>query len=73
MVALIVVLTVLVFLLTILVAGLLRSHADILRALHSLGAGVGDPTSGDEAQSARDLVEPVGPATPRRAELGQRV
>lgn len=47
MVALVVVLTVVVALLTILVAGLLRSHADILRALHSLGAGVGDPTASD--------------------------
>jgi len=36
---------VVVALLTILVAGLLRSHADILRALHSLGAGVGDPVT----------------------------
>ena len=44
-VALAVVLTVVVALLTILVAGLLRSHADILRALHSLGAGVGDPVT----------------------------
>jgi len=44
LVALVVVLTVVVVLLAVLVAGLLRSHADILRALHSLGAGVGDPT-----------------------------
>lgn len=29
-------------LLVLLVAGLLRSHADILRALHDLGAGLGD-------------------------------
>ena len=39
----VVALTVVVLLLGVLVAGLLRSHADILRALHSLGAGVGDP------------------------------
>lgn len=32
-----------VLLLAVLVVGLLRSHADILRALHRLGAGVGDP------------------------------
>jgi hypothetical protein len=63
-VALIVVLTVLVFLLTILVAGLLRSHADILRALHSLGAGVGDPTSGDEAQSDAISLSPSAPPLP---------
>lgn len=44
MVALVIILTVVVLLLAVLVAGLLRSHADILRALHSLGAGVGDPS-----------------------------
>ena len=44
MVALTVVLGVVVLLLAVLVAGLLRSHADILKALHDLGAGVGDPT-----------------------------
>ncbi len=43
MVALAVVLGVVVLLLGVLVAGLLRSHADILKALHDLGAGVGDP------------------------------
>jgi hypothetical protein len=32
-------------LLGVLVAGLLRSHAEILRALHDLGVGVGDPSS----------------------------
>lgn len=45
MVALVVVLTFVVLLLGILVAGLLRSHADILRSLHDLGVGVGDPSS----------------------------
>lgn len=35
--------TVVVALLAVLVLGLLRSHADILRALHRLDAGVGDP------------------------------
>jgi len=47
--ALLVTLSVAVALLGLLVAGLLRSHADILRALHSLGAGIGDPLaeSGD--------------------------
>lgn len=44
MVALEIVLTVVVLLLTVLVAGLLRSHADILKALHDLGVGVGDPS-----------------------------
>jgi hypothetical protein len=43
MVALVIILTAVVLMLTVLVAGLLRSHADILKALHDLGAGVGDP------------------------------
>ncbi|MGH9079947.1 MAG: hypothetical protein ACRDYE_07735 [Acidimicrobiales bacterium] len=43
MVALAVVLSVVVLLMAVLVAGLLRSHADILRALHELGVGVGEP------------------------------
>jgi hypothetical protein len=46
-VALVLVLTFVVVLLGILVAGLLRSHADILKALHDLGAGVGDPAATD--------------------------
>jgi hypothetical protein len=41
--ALVIVLLAVVALLCIVMTGLLRSHADILRALHSLGAGVGDP------------------------------
>jgi hypothetical protein len=44
-IALVVVSTFLVLLLGVLVTGLLRSHADILRALHELGAGVGDPAA----------------------------
>ncbi|MGP0031247.1 MAG: hypothetical protein ACLPVF_12155 [Acidimicrobiales bacterium] len=61
MVALIVILTVLVCLLTILVAGLLRSHADILRALHSLGAGIGDPASNNEAEPVAVALNPPLP------------
>jgi hypothetical protein len=45
MLALVLLLTFVVLLMGVLVAGLLRSHADILRALHDLGAGVGDPTA----------------------------
>ncbi len=45
MVALVIVSTFVVLVLGVLVAGLLRSHADILRALHDLGAGVGDPAA----------------------------
>ncbi len=48
MVALAIVLSVVVVLLSVLVAGLLRSHADILKALHDLGVGVGDPTAGHD-------------------------
>jgi hypothetical protein len=42
-VALAIVLSAVVLLLAVLVAGLLRSHADILKALHDLGVGVGEP------------------------------
>ncbi len=64
MVALIVVLTVVVVLLAVLVAGLLRSHADILRALHSLGAGVGDPAlAGDDGAGSSPSVPVPAPVT----------
>jgi len=62
MTALAVALTFMVLLLTILVLGLLRSHADILRALHSLGAGIGDPVD-DEAPS-RSVPITMGPTLP---------
>ncbi len=72
MVALAVVLSVVVLLLGVLVAGLLRSHADILKALHDLGAGVGDPTvtvgSADRRSDARGPRD-HGPPVARRAEL----
>lgn len=45
MIALVIVSTFVVLVLGILVAGLLRSHADILRSLHELGVGVGDPVA----------------------------
>ncbi len=41
MLALVLIQTVVIVILTVLVAGLLRSHAEILRALHQLGAGSG--------------------------------
>ncbi len=47
MIALAVVLSVIVLLMAVLVAGLLRSHADILKALHELGVGVGEPADTD--------------------------
>ena len=50
-----------VVLLTVLVAGLLRSHADILRALHSLGAGIGDPTAEEgDLDTARSVPLTMG-------------
>ncbi len=53
MVALVVAVTFVVVLLGVLVAGLLRSHADILRSLHELGVGVGDPATPDAPSQAR--------------------
>lgn len=57
--AILVVETVVVVLLTLLVAGLLRSHAEILRRLHALGAGL-DPDA---------PVEAAGPAMSRTVDL----
>jgi hypothetical protein len=42
--ALVIIESVVLLLVVLLVAGLLRSHADILRSLHELGVGVGDPS-----------------------------
>jgi hypothetical protein len=69
MVALVVVLAAMVLLLGVLVVGLLRSHADIIRALHSLGVGVGDPAADDASGHAHGGVNtPVslrlGPTLP---------
>jgi hypothetical protein len=47
--------TVVLVLLTVLVAGLLRSHADILRRLHALDGGLGD-----DASTPVDFVEIAG-------------
>lgn len=52
MTALVVALTVVVALLAILVAGLLRSHADILRALHALGITEEELTDHDHSDGA---------------------
>ena len=54
MVAIVIVLSAVVLLLAVLVAGLLRSHADILKALHDLGVGVGDPTGADIHEVGHD-------------------
>jgi hypothetical protein len=53
-VALVVVVTFVALVLSLLVAGLLRSHADILRSLHELGVGVGDPASSDGPAPSHD-------------------
>jgi hypothetical protein len=52
--------TAVVVLLSVLVAGLLRSHADILRALHSLGARIGDPGGAEPGPA------PLPPPAPAR-------
>jgi hypothetical protein len=63
MIALFVALTFVVLLLGVLVAGLLRSHADILRSLHDLGVGVGDPAASVAPSAASVPVEmSPGPA-----------
>jgi hypothetical protein len=67
-VALVVVSTFVVLVLGVLVAGLLRSHADILRSLHELGVGVGDPLAVTEAPPDTTTLEPLAPSS--AAELG---
>ena len=67
MLALAVTITFVVVLLGVLVVGLLRSHADILRALHDLGAGVGDPASAPaRGSTAAGVPVPItmGPTLP---------
>jgi hypothetical protein len=63
-----IVLSAVVLLLAVLVAGLLRSHADILKALHDLGVGVGEPGASDghghderRRHGAADAAEQAGP------------
>jgi hypothetical protein len=60
-IALVVISMFVVLLLGILVAGLLRSHADILRSLHELGVGVGDPARHDEHASSASVPAPASP------------
>jgi hypothetical protein len=62
--ALVVVLILVTLLLCVVVTGLLRSHADIIRALHRLGVGVGDP-GGDADEPASSPVHlRAGPPLP---------
>jgi hypothetical protein len=62
-VALVIVSTFVVLVLGILVAGLLRSHADILRSLHELGVGVGDPMAAVPVAVPVALTPPAGGPT----------
>jgi hypothetical protein len=69
MVALVVILALVVVLLAVLVAGLLRSHADILTSLHDLGVGVGEVSESpghDHGDTNRPVAVPLtmGPSLP---------
>lgn len=59
MLALLIAVICVVALLAVLVVGLLRSHADILRALHELGAGVGDPAT--NGKTSNEFTETLNP------------
>lgn len=67
MTALVVLEAVVIVLLTVLVAGLLRSHAEILRSLHELGAGIGSERAAASPLQVRTrpgVPEPRGVDTP---------
>jgi hypothetical protein len=66
MAVLVVLLAVVLALLALLVAGLLRSHAEILRALHHLGVDM-DPARADDG-----VTTPVGAPTIRSTEVPKR-
>lgn len=68
MAVLVVLLAVVLALLALLVAGLLRSHAEILRALHDLGVDM-DPARADDGGGVRTA---VGAPTIRSAEVPKR-
>jgi hypothetical protein len=65
MTALVVGLTVAVALLALLVAGLLRAHADVLRTLHQMGVSL-DPANPGETASSAVLSAPRTRPTPER-------
>ena len=70
-IALVVVSTFVVLVFSILVTGLLRSHADILRSLHELGVGVGDPIpAGDQGSLASPAPVTLGPTAAGAPALG---
>jgi hypothetical protein len=68
MAVLVVLLAVVLALLGLLVAGLLRSHAEILRALHNLGVDM-DPARADDGSG---VATPVGAPRIRSAEVPKR-
>ncbi|MEO6714311.1 MAG: hypothetical protein ABIM89_12890 [Mycobacteriales bacterium] len=64
-------LTCAVLMLGVLVAGLLRSHAEILKSLHDLGAGIGE---GDGVRSASDFrVQPGIPSPGESVSVGHDI
>jgi hypothetical protein len=63
MTLLVTLLTVAVAVLTLLVIGLLRSHATILRRLHELGAGIEEVPVGDPAAPRAPSTDTAGPRT----------
>ena len=65
MTALIVGLTVAVALLGVLVAGLLRSNAEVIRALHQMGVNLGPDTPGSLPHTG-DAQRPPDPGAARR-------
>jgi hypothetical protein len=73
MVALVVVVTFVVLVLGVLVAGLLRSHADILRSLHELGVGVGDPARPEEDSHSAGVHTPAPPVVSGQSLVGAAV
>lgn len=70
MTALVVALTFAVAFLAMLVAGLLRSHADILKKLHDLGAGEDVQTSPIELKTRPGVATPRPEATPAHDIIG---
>jgi hypothetical protein len=70
MIALTIVLGLIVLLLGVLVAGLLRSHADILKALHDLGVGVGEPTDERDNDRRSDVGRAGAAARPAPVTMG---
>ena len=62
-------LAIVVGVLVLLVAGLLRSHAAILRRLHELGAGVGDVGTGDAASAGTPPLQTPDLGLPQPAQV----